>query len=193
MQLSSSQSIKGFSFVEILVVTGVISILVGVSVAGYKQFNERQKLIAAGQEMKNIIRDAQSRAYTGEIDCSDLACGCMSTSFGYDPSSSYLTGWRVDFNGRTIEGVCTNGNTFSQKTFDSFSLSPEVTIAQHPGPNPTGVLFRPFPSSVSNEATVCIRSDGLSDQEYAITVRDGGTITDSGGLRKKDGASCILL
>lgn len=170
---------KGFSLIEIIVVVGVISILMGTSIAGYRQFNERQKLIAAGQQMKNIIRDAQSRAYTGEINCS--SCGCTPTSPGYNPSSSYLSGWRVDFGGKKVEGVCANTTPFTTKTFSSYSLSSDVTLTQPVGV-PTGVLFKPFPATVTSPSTICVSSTTLSGQYYNIGIRAGGTITDSGGL-----------
>lgn len=179
MQLSSHQSIKGFSFVEILVVTGVISMLVAVSIAGYKQFNERQKVIAGGQTVKNIIRDVQSRAYTGEVDCT--VCGCTPGSPGYDPASSYLSGWRIDFRNETVVGVCNNAATFSQKTFDNYSLSPEMNLTQ-PGAVPTGAMFKSFPATVVATTSVCVSSAGLPGLYYNVGIHAGGTITDSGGL-----------
>jgi Tfp pilus assembly protein FimT len=179
LQLSRFKSVKGFSFIELLAVTGIISLLVGISIAGYSQFNERQKLITAGATLKNIFRDAQNRAYTQEVDCT--ACGCNPSSPGYNPTNAYLSGWRVDFTNRQVIGVCTNGTTFSPHPFSTYSLATDVVLSQPVG-SATTVLFRPVNGGISGATAMCINNPKLAGSFYTVGVRATGVITDSAGI-----------
>jgi len=168
---------KGFTLIEILVTTVVILILLGISLAGYASFNQRQILISAGQTMKNIIRDAQSRAYNNETDCG--VCDCSVSA------SSNLVGWYVDFTTAQIYGQCKIGietNTFSPNPSEvgkNFGLSTEILVTPYLTP-PTQLLFKSYPPSVSQPATICLSKSNLSGFYYKIKVNEAGDISDEG-------------
>lgn len=166
-QISNSY---GFSILEILIIIAVITIMISIALAGFVSLNLRQTLISGGQNMKNILRDAQSRAYTGEIDCSVCDCGVS--------SSTNSVGWYVDFLNQKIYGNCGEGINFPTPNKE-FGLSNEITIDAFPV---TKILFRSKPLGVDSAVTVCLSLNNLSNNYYKITVGQSGEISDSAGL-----------
>lgn len=163
---------SGFTFIEVIISIAVIFIIISITFAGYASLNQRQTLISAGQTLKNILRDAQSRAYTGEIDCG--VCDC---SVG---SSTNSVGWYADFSNKEIRGNCGAGNDFSQK---DFGLSNDITInATYNAVPVTKILFRSHPLGVDTPVIVCLSLNLLSDNYYKITIGSSGEISDSAGL-----------
>lgn len=160
---------SGFTLIEVLISITVISILLGISFAGYARLDQRQRLVSAGQTVKNVIRDAQSRVVNGEINCS--VCDC---SVG---GSSQSTGWYVDFSTRSIYGQC-GVTTFTEK---SFSVSTDIAITAHITPA-TRLLFRSFPPGAAQKATICLSDPNMSNTYYSIAVSTSGNVGDSGGL-----------
>lgn len=162
----------GFTFIEVIISVAVIFIIISITFAGYAGLNQRQTLISAGQTLKNILRDAQSRAYTGEMDC-DI-CDC---SVG---SSSTSLGWYADFSIKEIRGNCGAGNDFSNK---NFGLSNDINLsATYNGTPITKILFRGSPLGVDTPVTICLSLNLLSDNYYKISVGPSGEISDSTGL-----------
>lgn len=159
----------GFTLIELLVSIAVILIVSGLSFASYSETDKRQKLISAGQTMKNILRDAQSRSYNGEVDCS--ICGCSPTT------SSTLTGWYVDFTQKKIYGQCL-GTNFSET---NFGLEDEIVMTPHLTP-PAMLLFQSYPPSPSQKATICLSSGNLTGKYYLIYVNEYGDISDESSL-----------
>lgn len=157
---------EGFTIMELLVTITVLLILLSMTFAAYTRFQQQQALITVGQNVKNLLRDAQSRAYTGEVDCS--VCSCSTTG-------ATLSGWFVDFLNREIYGMC-GTTTFSHKPF---GIDPEIMIIPYSSA-PEGVLFRSFPPGVSEPVTLCIRDIDHDDAYYKITVSPSGSISESG-------------
>lgn len=158
---------NGFTLIEIMVSITVIFLLISITFAGYARLNLRQNLISSGQTMKNILRDTQSRAYNGEIDCA--VCDCTPIS------SSSLTGWYADFSAKEIYGMC-GTNVFMIKPFN---LADDIVINVTP---PSGVLFSHFPPSASQKTTICLSNNNLSGSFYNITIEKSGEISDSAQL-----------
>src|SRR3990167_4756721 len=98
----------GFTIIELLIAMAVIVVFMGLSLAAYAKFNQRQILLVSGQNLKKILRDVQSRAYTSEIDC-DI-CDCSANTI------ATLEGWYVDFSTSEIYGYC-NNKAFSRTSF----------------------------------------------------------------------------
>ncbi len=160
---------SAFTLIELLVSMAVIFILIGLSFAGYASLNQRQTLISAGQNLKNIIRDAQSRAYNGEVDCT--TCNCLVSQ----PTN--FVGWYVDFNSKTFYGQC-GSSTFGTR---SFNLSDEIIITPYLTP-PVKLLFRGSPPGASQQATICLSENSLSGNFYPVRVSSAGVVSDDGGL-----------
>lgn len=160
---------SAFTLIELLISVGIVSILLGVSFAGYASLNQRQTLISAGQTVKSILRDAQSRAISNEVDCS--VCSCVPSG------SNVFSGWTVDFFAKEIYGQCGASN-FSNK---QFNLSPDIVITPHITP-PTIILFKKYPPGAAQKASLCVSHTNLSSTYYIVRVNETGVVTDDGGL-----------
>ena len=57
----------GFTLIELLVVAAIISLMVGMGLVGYFQFNERQTMLADAEELKQFILVAKSKAKAGIV------------------------------------------------------------------------------------------------------------------------------
>jgi len=64
---------SGFTLIEMIVVLGLMALMLGGSIAGYRKFNERQTVLQGGKEFVSALRLAQKRASVG--DKPDVA-GC---------------------------------------------------------------------------------------------------------------------
>lgn len=96
---------KGFTFIELIVATGIMLSLVGFGAASYVNFNEHQLLEQAAKNLKNTMRVAQQNAVSGVKDntiCTDPVTGKVQTFRGWCMSPK-----------RDSTGPTTPGNTFN--------------------------------------------------------------------------------
>ena len=111
---------RGFTLIELMVVISIIALLVGLSIAGYSNFNKTQTLQAAAKDLKNNLRLAQNKALAQE---KPTTCTCLS---GYQvmigPSSYQMQA----FCGLDPKAPCGPTQTFSVPT--SVTLSPSLTV-----------------------------------------------------------------
>lgn len=140
----------------------------GGAFVGFSDFSKKQKLTAAGENLKNILRDVQSRVSSGEMDCS--VCDCSA-------SGGTVEGWWADFSQQEYYGQCQGTEYFRT----SFKLSPDIVLTPLIDP-PFRMHFRPSPGGVENAGTVCVSSPDLSGTYYRVRVESSGNITDSGQL-----------
>lgn len=159
---------RGFTLIEILVVIAVILIILAFSYAGYATLNQRQRLISAGQNMKNILRDAQSRAYNSEVDCT--VCDCSVSS------PQILAGWYVDFTNNIYYGKCGLDTKFNQM---SFNLPSDISIVTNPA-TINQLYFLHNPPSASDDVIVCLYRNSQEGIYYVIKVSKSGDIADKG-------------
>lgn len=159
----------GFTIIELLVSVTILGILIGFSIAGYSKLNQRQHLIAIGQDIKIILRDAQSRALAGDSDCS--ICDCTSTA------AQTEKGWYVNFSELTFYGMC-GASRFSSR---SFTLPADILITPYVTPV-THVYFPGNASQNSPVGTICVGSSSLPDNYYRIDLKDSGDIVDTTSL-----------
>ncbi|KKS96695.1 MAG: hypothetical protein UV73_C0009G0046 [Candidatus Gottesmanbacteria bacterium GW2011_GWA2_43_14] len=157
---------EGFTIIEIVVTIGIILVLLGISFSGYATVSRRQKLTTSGQNLKNMLRDVQSRAYNGEVDCSVCDCDVDSQVF--------FEGWLVDFNNREFFGSC-NGN---QYLLTKLGIDPEVNISA----NPWVTRFSDDPPGIDEDSVICLYLDDLPGRFYGINISRSGDISDSGGI-----------
>lgn len=164
---------SGFTLIELIVSLTIITVLAGMILAGYARFHQRQSLVSAGQNFKNILTDAQSRAVSSEVDCS--ICGGCTTS-----TSSDFKGWYVDFTNKAIYGKC--GSEIFPSPGKPFGLSPEITIVPRLTP-PVGLLFNYSPSGTSGitpsqNVSICVSQTNLDNLYYVIRISKAGVISD---------------
>lgn len=160
---------SGFTIVELLITITVLSILVGVSFANYSKTNQRQLLIAAGETIKNTLRDAQSRAYTGEIDCS--VCDCTAQT------GSHIDGWSVDITQKTLYGQCSAGEFSSTP----FTVDDDIVITSYTQPEGP-IFFRRYPPGAQATGTICLSHRDLPNSYYSVTISASGEISDATAL-----------
>lgn len=168
--MKSFSDINGFTIIEIIVVIAVITLLMGLSYTGYASFSHRQKLISAGQTLKNTLRDIQSRNFNNEVDCS--VCNCT------DPTANILEGWTVDLATRTFFGRC-QGIPFIET---GLNLQADIVIDNNAVNDQINYLSEPFRINTSEDIVICLSLTGLSNMYYQIEVSRSGDISDSEGL-----------
>ena len=151
----------GLTLIEILVVTTILIMLIGGSIAGYGSFNQKQRLISSGLTLKNTLRSAQSKAFTGETPCS---------------TPIPLIGWNVDLDNRSVYATC-GYTTPSPGPTVKFTLQPNITIAATPS---IPIVFSNFPQRVNIEETICLNNTQLNNRYYQLGIQTSGNIKDTG-------------
>jgi prepilin-type N-terminal cleavage/methylation domain-containing protein len=105
---------RGFTLIEMLVVIGLMGLLLGGSIVGYRKFNDRQVVLQAGKEFTSTLRAAQKRASAG--DKPDVA-GCN--------GGERLDGYRVTAantsSSYTLVPVCDGVDVGAAETTYTFS------------------------------------------------------------------------
>lgn len=101
-----AKSRRGYTLIEVLVVTVIITLLSGIGVAGYNNFNQTQKLKEAAEKIKIVLREAQNASLSGQkesVICAGADSGTTSDDFVLDY-------WEVNFasDSFTIFGVCSD-------------------------------------------------------------------------------------
>ena len=137
----------GFTLIELLVAVSVMGIVFSVGVAQYQEFNRRQIVLQAAQDLKSDLRLAQDKALAGE-----KPSGCVT-----------LEGYRLSFTSEKnykIEAVCSGGVTSEVKSVD---LSGNVT-----GPSGEWVLFKVLAQGVENPGDFYLSGYGRWVEKVAV-------------------------
>ena len=154
MKKNCSFSFRGFTLIELLVAISIIGILFTIGMAQYRNFNRRQILLQASQDLKNNLRSAQSRALAGE-----------KTASWCDDTGEYLRGYRLRFSSASnylIESVCSDDTVL---TIKDFNLPSNVT-----GENGKTVLFKALGQGVDDEENDL---PGLEDPDVSFVITSG--------------------
>lgn len=150
---------KGFSLIELLVVTTVIVSLTGLAISNYTSFTDVQKIRQAGRTLKNNLRFVQTRATSGvkPVTCDDT-----------NPLSAY----RVTFTATTYsyQAVCSTGVA---GTMSSISLPNGLSFS----PLPAAFDFRVLTGSATRDTILILTN---SSRSYAIQINGNGNIEDLG-------------
>jgi len=154
-------SVIGFTLIELLVVMTIIGILFGIGVAQYTQFNRRQVLEQAAQELKNNLRWAQTKATNGEkpFGCTVLdGYGVSFFSGGSNPDTYEI---------RAVCGGIEQGET---KTFSLPSV-----IKFNPLPSPSSLLFKVLAqgTDLNSDLTINLVFTGTSLQKSVGVSKNG--------------------
>lgn len=158
---------SGFTLIELLVVVVITSLLFGVGIANFNEYNRKQTIVQAAETIKNNLRLAQSKAQSGEKDCTGSFCG--GTSGSCTNASKSLDGWNVNLSNNTVYGVC-QGTPFGSSTFQipaGIILTATPTMV---------VTFFPL-SSAATATTICLSK---LTYKYKLSVTPLGEIKDGG-------------
>lgn len=160
---------SGYSFIELIVVIGILMIVVGGSIASYASFQDKEKVKQAALTLKSNLRLAQSKAVSGEKPVLPNAT----------PSADCkkLMGYVLQFSGTfySIQAQCTHSDgTQGNAGFETTIPVPSgVTVV----PSAALIQFYPLDQGVSDELVVSISSHSHA---YQITVTKSGKIDDNG-------------
>lgn len=140
----------GFTLIELLVTISIIGILFTISLAKYNEFNRRQILVQAANELKSNLRLAQSKALGAE-----KPAGC-----------DVLFGHKLEFlaNNRDykIVAVC-SGSEVDVKT--GLTLGPNVTKVS----GSSSILFKVLAQGVETAETFTLRFSGGEGMDVTVT------------------------
>lgn len=129
---SSGFLVKGFTLIELLVAITIMTVLLGMAVARYRQFNRSQIVKEAAKTLKSDLVMAQSKAMTGQKP----AAGC-----------EFLNGYRVSFPNNSsylLEAECLNSGTPDYvRVYVNLSTPYDAPISL-----PGEVRFNPVPSPI---------------------------------------------
>jgi prepilin-type N-terminal cleavage/methylation domain-containing protein len=155
---------RGFTFIEILVAATIMALTIGTSVAGYSQFNKRQKVKQGALTFKNNLRYVQTRALSAQRPEDYPSCDIL---------NGYQVAW-VSLTTYTFRAMCANGNgpitTYSLPTNVEFVGSFSFVF----------LSYQTSSSRVSGPATVQIRQTGTVSPTYKVQVSSSGDIIDGG-------------
>lgn len=151
---------SAFTLIEILVVISITGLLVTMGIVSYNEFNRRQILDQAAKTVLNDLRDAQSKASSGN---KGITAECAITDT--------LVGWKFEILSMVnpaqyrIYGVCGAKPIFGSKTV---TLPGSLTI--------TGatIIFKPLSLGIDSDTAITIT--GYSTKTRTINVTKTGTI-----------------
>ena len=149
----------GYTLIELIVVISIVGLLVGGSIAGFNQLNQRQTLLTSAKELIVSMRRAQQQASSGVKPMS----GCT-TLDGYQ-----ITG-ATGSNSYTISAVCSNQTILVKTNNFAAGVTPTSNFS---------ILFRSQIGSVSGTTGEFRLRYGASLQ-YAVQVSNSGNIADGG-------------
>jgi prepilin-type N-terminal cleavage/methylation domain-containing protein len=149
---------RGFTMIELLAVVTIMLLILGGGIASFIQFNERQQMVQAVDQVQSFLRAAQTRARISE---KPPACDTLQ---GYTVSSADLGA----FYQLTSAASCDNGE-YDRITIDLDDVI-ELTT-------PIDMTFRVLHGGIEGAGTVTLtRQDG--SRPYSFEVNAGGEITD---------------
>ncbi|PIR59681.1 MAG: hypothetical protein COU68_04360 [Candidatus Pacebacteria bacterium CG10_big_fil_rev_8_21_14_0_10_45_6] len=161
----------GFTLIELMVVTAIMAIIIGGSIAGYVQFNEYQSLVTTGRSMENMIKLAKNRARIRAVSVCNNGDAVASNDFqGY----------------RTIVNANGSANMYALcgSTADSADVvgSAVETLAAPAGFTPTGGVggtFNFYTPQSRKEPVISVSAVGIttSRNSYVIFISPTGVIS----------------
>jgi type II secretory pathway pseudopilin PulG len=148
---------SGYTLIEIVVSVGILVLMLGGGIAAFIQFQEKQAIVAATNDLKVQLRVAQTRARTGDTpdDCDRLQSYAVRTN-----TSNGVTQM-------TMLAMCNSGEIVRKEQ----DLLSGVTLA-----NDIDIRFLTLHGGVSGAATINLVSD--TGYEYEFEVTQGGEITE---------------
>ena len=149
-QFNNTERKRGFTLIELLVTSAIIMILVGVGLAAYNNFNDKQTLDAAAAGLKNNLRMARSWAMVVKKSCDG-------------PADGYQIGFTT--NNYSVQEKCDGSFIGSPQTFSYLS---GIT-----GSVPSSFIFKPLTGETGANTTITLT---LKSKTKTVTVRDNGEI-----------------
>ncbi|MCL4375003.1 prepilin-type N-terminal cleavage/methylation domain-containing protein [Patescibacteria group bacterium] len=155
--MARSDAPLSFTLVELLIVTAVILLMTGFSLASYNQYTEDRRLDAEANKVVNMLFLAHKKALSGD------------TSQCADPAAELLE-YEVSFtaSGLQISPSCSHGSA------DASTLNLETDIVFNPVPG--SVTFAPLSGKIPGAGTEVIVYNNKNNRCKKITISAAGVI-----------------
>ena len=167
----------GFTLIEVLISIAILSVIMGVSVNSYRDFQAGQELEQAAQTLRTNLRFAQSQAFGGV-----KPTACTTTLIGWyartqNGSTQYTINYRC--------GDGSKGEVRQHEQYRAVKLVQDMTIVVSPNRD---ILFQPVnrdtvflanaemedpPFSAGTDFVITLRKNG---KDKIVTVRSNGDI-----------------
>jgi len=144
---------KGFTLIELLVSITIMMLMVGMGLASYITFNEKQQLSGAAKELQSYFRSAQSRSRNG-----DVPAGCTKLE-GYNIQMAQ------DTSVVTVRAICDSGNFTQAEHNLTGGVMPSTAI---------DMTFKVLSGGVTGAQNITLL---LGSRSYTFKVTAGGEIS----------------
>jgi prepilin-type N-terminal cleavage/methylation domain-containing protein len=153
---------RGFTLIEIMVATAIMAITLGVSISGYNNFNEGQRVKQAALTFKNNARMAQEKAKSAQRP--------------FDPTCVKLEGYhviRISATKYQVRDQCLNSSGgLAPNTPQEFTLPTNVSFLTAN----FDIFFRPLTQNAASTVSVVFQSS-QSSVVSTVTVNQNGEIS----------------
>jgi len=152
---------KSFTLIELLIVTTIIFILSGLSLASYNGFTEEQKLKNEARKFVDVLELAKKKAMTADIGNYD------------DDACSNFFGTRVDVLPLqyTLKLCCQKDCNNPSPTFPPYSFAPNIRFI-----NTTGnITFSHIEAKISGITSFTLKNTAIN-KCLSITISSAGVI-----------------
>ncbi len=156
----------GFTLIELLVVVAITSIVVGGSIAGFTKFYERQQVLTAAQEVRQLFVSAKTKAQVQETPS---VCDSANPLQGYQVAQeeSFLK----------VQPLCGINTTLATvpaytETYSSYELRDGLSVT---GTLPIKFFTLNNGVSHSSEQTITVNRGSVS---HSFKISTGGAISD---------------
>lgn len=159
---------KGFTLLELIIVVALLSSLSIAGVVAYRDYNQRQSLQVAADDLAQVIKLAKSRAIS-QIQPSDCSIGGLS-----------LDGYRINIPSLSqpeykISAIC-QGNPYDTKSFRlpkgiDFDSATNIIIGEI---EESGIFFSIITLGAQGSGDIVLKGQG--NKKVKISVDSVGTI-----------------
>lgn len=157
-QITSS----GFSLIEMMVVITIMALVLGGGIAGYMNFNDKQTVLEATNQLKTYLGKAQSQAKTGK------KISCVTPLIGYRVNISAGSPYTVN-----IEERCYDGSDDGiAGTAESYPLPSGVTVSSN-----LDVMYKVLHGGIIG-ADAGLDIDVAGSKIYRFTITKSGEISE---------------
>lgn len=110
---AQSTASRGFTLIEMLVAITIMTLIMGIGIASYQRFNEKQLVTSAATQLVSSLRQMQKKITVG-----DKPTGCVGTLQGYI--------LRANAQGYAVYAQCNAEVQVDTKTLSGITVSPAI-------------------------------------------------------------------
>jgi len=159
---------RGFTFIELIVVIGIILVITGVVVVNYNSYNDRQRVVQSIANLKSDLRFAQTQAQGGKRPTSNPCDDFVGYSVTLNTGSYTISPSCLD----TVDG---NPYTYTESLTRSFMPGVSMTV---PSSIPYQFLYYPLTRGTSLTDILTVTLENISGYEKSVTVSTSGIVSE---------------